>query len=244
MIRNKNEWSDIVECSLKADLFDYELSDKLLEAVSPEINKLEKENYYELVISFHVDLLNDPRMDLVDVPLKKWEKNDSRKDKIYNLLDFQLDKIDEALLENELQIINASIQGEQLEALEIIKFQIIKKEVEVSSYRKKKNPKPFKIRSVVPSLPFTQDTASKLANERLSEIYHDLMKIIRDKKIMSEILEIEATGENNKLFTAFCEQYGELWLCTDDKRKALYKKLFDRIEIVINQHSEQDSSAN
>ncbi|MEJ9165303.1 hypothetical protein, partial [Paenibacillus graminis] len=104
-----------MEYVLKADLFDYELVDKIFEAVLKEINQLEKESHYKIVISFHVDLLNEPRMDLVDVPLEKWKKNESREDKIYNLLGFQLDKIDEAFSLNGLKIIHASIEGDQLE---------------------------------------------------------------------------------------------------------------------------------
>jgi hypothetical protein len=42
-----------------------------------------------LVISFSEQLLNDPRVEDVDVPIKKFEKNETRKDKIHNLLRYQ-----------------------------------------------------------------------------------------------------------------------------------------------------------
>ncbi|WP_249898459.1 hypothetical protein [Paenibacillus sp. PK3_47] len=142
---------------------------------------------------------------------------------------------------HELQIIGASIQGEQLDAPDMIKILVTKQEVDTVPSRKKKD-KPLKVTGIIPSLPFTQDTMSKLAHKRLSEIYNDLMNMIRDKKIMSEILEIEVTEDNNKLFNDFCNQYRELWLCTDEQRKELYKKLWERIETVINQHSERNVS--
>ncbi|WP_238652350.1 hypothetical protein [Paenibacillus piscarius] len=231
-----------MEYILRAGLFDYELADKVINVVLPDINQFEKELHYKIAISFHVDLLNDPRMDLVDVPLKKWERNDSRKDKIYNLLGFQINRIDQAFCNNELQIIDASIQGEQLEAPDMIKIKIEKKEVDADPPRKKNKSKPFKITNVIPSLPFTQETTSKLANERLSRIYNDLMKAIRDKKIMSEILEIEATEDDKELYNAFFKQYWDLWLCTDDQRKTIVNKLIERTEIVFNKHLEKDNS--
>lgn len=233
-----------MECVLKADLFDYELADKLHEAVLPKIIELEKENQYSLVISFHVDLLNDPRMDLVEVPLEKWKKNDSREDKIYNLLGFQLDKIDEVFCGNGLEIIHASIEGEQLETPDIVKLQINNKEVELSNPRNKRNSKPLKLRTVMPNRPNHEKRVSKLANEELSKIYNDLMGAIQDKKIMFEILEIEPTEENNKLYRAFCNQYWGLWISLGDQRKDLLNKLFERIDFVLDKYSEHETDGN
>ncbi|MEC0172571.1 hypothetical protein [Paenibacillus graminis] len=231
-----------MEYVLKADLFDYELVDKIFEAVLKEINQLEKESHYKIVISFHVDLLNEPRMDLVDVPLEKWKKNESREDKIYNLLGFQLDKIDEAFSLNGLKIIHASIEGDQLETPDIVKLQINSEDVELSNSTKKKNSNPIKLRTVMPSRPNHETRVSKLANEELSKIYKNLMKAIRDKKIMSEVLQINTTESNNELYAAFCEQYWDLWLCVGERRTELINILTRRIEVAVDRYLELERS--
>ncbi|OMD73598.1 MULTISPECIES: hypothetical protein [Paenibacillus] len=224
-----------MEYIFKADLFDLELADQIHLAM-PIITELKHEDNYALTISFHVDLLNDSRMDHVDVPLKKWQTSETREDKIYQLLGFQLGKIDELLCINGINIISATIQGEKLEFNDNIKVQLSLKKENHNVSKKVKNNKPLKVRSVVPSLPFTQDTISGFANERLSEMYFDLKDVIRSQKLMSEILEIEVTEDDEKLYKAFCEQYRELWLPTDDTKKLLFDKLRKRVEEVLNKH--------
>ncbi len=95
--------------------------------------------------------------------------------------------------------------------------------------------------SIVPSLPYTQELTSKIASERISKIYYDFMNIIRDKKIMSEILGIKATKDEEKLFKAFAEQYGELWLTTEKRERELREKLVERSLAVLNKYIEKDN---
>ncbi|MFF2907692.1 hypothetical protein [Paenibacillus sp. NPDC057934] len=222
-----------MEYIFRADLFDVEFTEKVLEAALPYLNKLEKEHCYRLVISFNVDLLNDPRMDLVDVPLENFRQNESRKDKIYNLLRFQINRIDEAFSGTGLELINASIQGEQLNDLDSIKLQLEKKD-NTTLKSKKKNIKPLKVTFIAPNLPYVQEIASDLANKLLAKIYNHLMVGIRDKKIMSGILGIKSTEDDNKLYKAFVKQYQGFWMATEDQHKALLNKLSNRIEIVLN----------
>lgn len=187
-------------------------------------------------------MLNDSRMDYVDVPLKKWETSKTREDKIYQLLGFQLGKIDELLCNNGLKVIRSTIQGEKLEFNDIIKVQLSLKEQKHNLSKNRKTNNPLKVKSVVPCLPFTQGIVSDFASERLSKMYIDLMKVIRSKKLMSEILEIEVTEDERKLYSAFCEQYGELWLPTDDTKQALFDKLRKRVEKVLEKQSDKEHS--
>lgn len=231
-----------MEYIIKADLFNLELADQIYLDMLPIITELKSEDNYALTISFHVDLLNNSRMDHVNVPLKKWEKSETRKDKIYQLLGFQLGKIDDLLCNNGLKIISSTIQGEKLEFNDIIKIQLSLKEQKNIFTEKSKTNKPLKMKSVVPSLSFTQDIISDFASERLSKMYNDLMKVIRSKKLMSEILEIEVTEDEKKLYSAFCEQYGELWLPTDHTKQVLIDKLRKRVEEVFNKHFDKEHS--
>ena len=45
------------------------------------------------------------------------------------------------------------------------------------------------------------------------------MKAMKYKKIMSDILGIDETEDDKKLFKVFVQQYGELWLTTEDREK-------------------------
>ncbi|WP_132102004.1 hypothetical protein [Dehalobacter sp. MCB1] len=71
-----------------------------------------------------------------------------------------------------------------------------------------KNKKRLRVSSIIPSLPYTKENVTKLASERISKIYYNFMNIIRDKRIMSEILEMEETTDEDLLFRAFAQQYG------------------------------------
>ncbi|OME41448.1 hypothetical protein [Paenibacillus odorifer] len=215
------------------DIFNVNLSEEVKNEIIPFFASSPLDCTFHLTISFNVNLLNDIRMDLVDVPLKKWEENITRKDKIYNILHFQLDKIDKALCDSGLNISRATIQGEELEAINYIKIQLIEQDSSPNTSKNKKNSKPMKVKSVVPSLSFIQDTVSSYAGERLTNIYIDLMKVIRSKKIMSEILEIEATDDDRKLFDAFCNQYQDLWFPTKDEKELLLNKLREKVESIV-----------
>lgn len=222
-----------MEYIFKADIFDLNLADLIFVAMQQNLNNLSKDAYYQLTMSFHVDLLNDFRMDFVNVPLKKWEKSETRKEKIHQLLGFQLEELDKLLCNNGLNITIATIQGEKLKSQDNIKVQLSLQDKMESINKGRKTNKPIKAMFVVPSLMFTQDTVSELAAKRLSEIYIDLMKVIRSKKIMSEILDIEITEDDKKLYEAFCKQYGGLWLPTNDEKDFLMNKLRKRAEEVI-----------
>lgn len=54
---------------------------------------------------------------------------------------------------------------------------------------------------------------------------------------MSEILEIEPKKDDNQLFRAFVEQYWNLWLTTDERRKELISKLEERCMLVLEKYS-------
>lgn len=91
-------------------------------------------------------------------------------------------------------------------------------------------------------LPSTRENISYLASKRLSEIYSDLMNIIKDKKLMSEILEIAETDNNNVLFQEFTKQYGDLWLTTKDRAEELRKQFKDRSLYVIEKRLEKEKN--
>jgi hypothetical protein len=62
------------------------------------------------------------------------------------------------------------------------------------------------------------------------------MNIIKDKKLMSEILEIEETEDDVILFRAFDKQYGELWLTIKEKENELLQRLEERSLAVVEKY--------
>lgn len=60
---------------------------------------------------------------------------------------------------------------------------------------------------------------------------------------MSEILEIEETQDDNILYKAFVEQYGELWLTTSEREKELLNRLKERTLLVVNRFLEKEEKA-
>lgn len=129
-----------------------------------------------------------------------------------------------------------TIQGDNLEKENIIKIEIVEEKLESNSMGKGKNKKRGKIKSIVPSLPYTRENITKIASKRISEIFYDLMDYIRNKKIMSEILEIEETEDEEILFQAFAKQYGELWFTVDKKERELLDQLKEKTLFVLKKY--------
>ncbi|MED1955085.1 hypothetical protein, partial [Brevibacillus centrosporus] len=80
-----------------------------------------------------------------------------------------------------------------------------------------------------------------LAGRRLNEVYVKFRGIIRDKSLLSEILEIEETDDENILFKAFLKQYGDYWL-SGDLVKRFKEKSIAVIEKRIEKQNREESN--
>jgi hypothetical protein len=226
------QWDYVLD---NVSIFDMNLDEEIKEAVDASGDSFDVKGTYDLTLSYNVYSLGDPVLEVIDLPVESSRRsNNTIKEKMYNLLSFQLDKADKLLTDSfELNIVNARVQGEELEGNQI-KLQIV--QIQEDQPKKKRKSKPMKVKCIVPSLSYTQNLIAELASKRLSEIYIDLMKIIRNKKIMSEILEIESTEDDKKLFQAFADQYSGLWLSTREDEEALIEKLRQRLIIVLEKY--------
>lgn len=226
------------------DIFDEEIDKKLKDIILNNMGSFDLEKAYKLTVSFHVNLLSDPRFQVFNVPVRSKTSKGTEKDNIYDVMSFQLKKIEEILKENNIESYSKTIQGDYLEAENIIKIEIYEDTSEPKYNGRGKNKTRMGVNSIMPSRPFIQEKVSDFASERISEIYYDLMNIVRDKKIMSEILEIEETKDDDKLFRAFAEQYGDLWLPTDGQKEKLFGRLKERIIAVVEKHSKKEDKEN
>jgi hypothetical protein len=225
------------------DIFDPELAEKFDSAILNGTYQFESEKVYKFTASFHVDLLKDlvcfERFILpVSDKISKRKKNDE-KDKMYDVLGHQLKQLEKILLKNNIEFYSSTIQGDQLESMQIMKIEIVEDKLEPNSTRNGKKHQRGKVSSVVPSKPYTENLVAKLASERLSKLYYKIFNAIKNKKIMSEILEIDETDNDNLLFQAFVKEYGDMWLTTTAKEKELFDKLIKRTAEVLEKYEEQ-----
>ncbi|MDF2651686.1 MAG: hypothetical protein K0Q73_7491 [Paenibacillus sp.] len=135
-----------------------------------------------------------------------------------------------------IEFYSSSIQGEQLDSASIVKLEIVE---DLSNPKVNSKGKQYrgKVSSVIPSLPYTQNLMSELSSKRLNELYNKVFNAIRNKRIMSEILGIDETENDNLLFQAFVREYGDLWLTTTAREKELIDKLINRTTEVLEKHN-------
>jgi hypothetical protein len=226
----------IVEyCLYETDIFDEDIGAKANQVIVPDRNSFTIKKVYKLTVKFHVNLLHDRRFEQIEIPASKTSKG-TREDKISDLLSFQLDKVEQVLKSHDIEIYSMSIEGDYLDSENMIILELQEDTSIPSFIGRGKNKKRMKAKFIMPSRPYTQEKASQLSAERLGRIYGDLMNVIRDKKIMSEILEIEPTEDDKMLAGAFVKQYGELWLTTSEREKELLQQLEEKVINVLNSY--------
>lgn len=218
------------------DIFDEKIDQKLKEVIIDNKDAFTKGKTYIFKVSFHVNLLDDQRFQKFSIPIPSKTNKGMQKDKIYDVMSYQLKRMEQILNENEIETYLTIVQGDYLNADNIINIEILEDSSQPTFIGRDKNKKRIKVSSIVPSMLYTQENVTKLAGERLSKIFYDFMNIIKDKKLMSEILEIEETEDDLILFRAFDKQYGELWLTTKEKENELLQLLKERSLAVVEKY--------
>lgn len=224
----------------KTDIFDEDISRKFNEVIINNNDIFKSGSDYEITVSFHVDLLTDIRFQDFNIGDSGKRRGGTNKDKIYDVLRFQLRKLEQSAVENGIEVSSFTIQGDLLEEEKLIKIEIIEDTSRSIASGKGKQEKRMKVTSIIPSLPNTRETVSDLAGKTLNETYGKIGSIIRDKSLLSEILEIEETDDENILFKAFVKQYGEYWLSGDLAKKFKEKSIPVIEKRIEKQNSEKD----
>lgn len=96
-------------------------------------------------------------------------------------MNYQLEKIEWVLKENNIEVYSTYIQGDEIEA-RTIKIEIIEDGTKIEIKGKAKNKQRLKVSSIIPSLKSIQENISKVAGERLSRIFLDVMKAVNSNK--------------------------------------------------------------
>jgi hypothetical protein len=225
------------------DIFDEDIGAKFNKVVKTNKDSFTKGNVYELTVSFHVNLLNDTRFDELNIQVKSKTNKGTRQDKVSDVMSYQLNKLEQILNENGIEVYSTTIQGDYLEEESIIKVEILEDKSKPDFIGRGKNKRRTKVSSIIPSMPNTIERMTKLASEIISKKFYELINIIRDRKLLSEILEIEETEDEDILFEAFAKQFGELWLTTNEREKELLNRLRDRCVFVLSKYIDKENEA-
>ncbi|MBK1811532.1 hypothetical protein JHL18_12960 [Clostridium sp. YIM B02505] len=209
------------------DIFDEIIDDKFRRIVSKNIDNFIKNKVYVFVVSFHMNLLGDVRFKSFDVINNKINKrlNNSTTNQV---LRHQLERMKHVLAENNIDIYFSTIQGDSLEKENMIKIELYEDTTTPSGAVRRKKEKQIKVTYVMPNLPYIKNYVIDFRAERISKKFYDFMEVIKDKRIMSEILQIEHTEDDNKLLVAFADQYGVLWFSTKEIEKELSEQIKER----------------
>lgn len=218
------------------DIFDENLYELFKQKLTSDFKSFIPGKSYKLTVTFDVNLLHDERFDECLTPEPR-KKNSTRVDNINDWLSYQLKKIEHVLKEKAIEVYSTKIQGDELNNDQIIKIEI-EEDVSTPMFRGRgKNKKRMGVSVIMPSQPYISEVASKIQGERLGEIYAKLMGWIRDKKLMSRILEIEETEDDQKIIGAFVDKYSGLWLPHKERTEKLWEHLQERLLVVVREHN-------
>ena len=148
-----------MQCILEnTDIFDDEIDQKFKVAICDNIKAFIKGTSYIFKVSFHVNLLDDERFEKFYVPNPSKASKGTQEDKIRDVMKYQLKRMEQVLIENEIETYSTTIQGEYLDSENIIKIEILEDNCKPEFIGSGKVKPRFKICTVVPSLQFTQET--------------------------------------------------------------------------------------
>lgn len=224
----------------ETNVFDEELDKKVECAILKNKDSLVKEKNYILEICFNVDLLNDARFKSFHLlhcnkPIKKED------DRIHEVLSWQLDKACTVLENQDIKSYSNTIQGVELNERDVIKI-VLKEENKVDEEPiKKRKTKRMKVNSIIPNKKATQERINESFNDYMSKRYSELYHIFQDNNtLMSYLLEIEPTEDINVLYSAFCEQYRNLFFSTTEEGKRIRQALCEKAKKAIDKYVKEN----
>jgi hypothetical protein len=144
------------------DIFDEKIDQKLKEVIIDNKDAFTKGKTYISKVSFHVNLLDDQRFQEFNIPIPSKTNKGTQKYKIYDVMSYQLKRMEQVLNENEIETYSTVVQGDYLNADNIIKIEILEDNSQASFTGRGKNKKRIKVSTIVPSMPYTQENVTKL----------------------------------------------------------------------------------
>jgi hypothetical protein len=216
------------------NIFDYKLKSKISSAILGELSHIDKNFMYSINVIFNNMALNDIRVDEFVIPQEKLPqylrgKELNHKDKIYEILSYQIKLAEEIFEEHDVQIAGAGIIGRRLDSMDMINIEILKNKEAIKKITKRN--RPMKVVSIMPNEEFTMDTIAKFMINHMQQMRVTLSKAVGGSKILDKILKAISIYDVNKVYKEFEEQYGEYWVESKEYGKELQKKFLERIKV-------------
>ena len=204
--------------------------------IKKNIEKFNREIPYSMVISFDVSLIKIVNLhELKNIIINETGKEIKEDDIIYEAMSSQLDRFKSILKENGIESYCINIQGDNLDIKNSVKVCLEEDKSESVYSGRGKNKARCSVHGIAPNILVTREKINEIVNDRANEIFHKLMNIIHDTKIMSEILEIEETNDSNILLKTFAEKYWVLVFpfSQDEERKKAIEQFKERSLAVV-----------
>ena len=163
-------------CLQNADILDEKLEESLSNLLVFQKEKFFNGQDYELNICFDVERLNDSGFDSFNVPKHNEGTKDIHEGKIYDVLTYQLKKIVEVFVANNISVHKANIKGDYLDENNTIKITIKEDFSKPMFSGRGKNKRRMNVFSIIPSAPYINGIAADLKAQKLKEIYNKVIK--------------------------------------------------------------------
>ena len=221
------------------DIFDENLDGLFKQKLTSDLKNFIQGKCYKLTVNFDVRLLNDIRFDESHIHEPEDQKQRTRIDIINDLLSYQLRKIKKVMDDSAIEVYSTEIVGDELNDIRTIEFKIEEDLSKSLFHGCGKNKKRMGVSVIMPSRPYISAVGSDIVGKNLSEIYVKIKKLVgNNKRLMSKVLEIEETEDEQRIISAFIEQYGELWLPRGEQTARLLERLEKRLLDVVCEKKE------
>jgi hypothetical protein len=197
-----------------ATILDIDINQKL-----EELFKLSDYHYlggqnYKLTVGFHVDLLNDSRLNSFKLPETSLKFIKKEKDKLYQVLSVQLNNIREVFNNNGVNVKHSSIEGDKFDNVNNTIVTVV--EDDVKEYK-------FRVNCILPSIPAFRQRTYDMINNGYHKHFNKFMDIVHNKKTMARILNIKSTNDDD-LFLAFVDQYSGIWISSEKQTEKFMER--------------------
>ncbi|UYZ34954.1 hypothetical protein OD350_22305 [Clostridium beijerinckii] len=215
-------------------IFDRKIQTEFREFIKLQKDKLNTGKSYELNIIYNAKAVLDKYEDKfyfdnsIYNNIKIKFKNQNKKDEAISR---QLEQCRGILKDYGIECYNSRIEGDNLKDNNV-KIVIKEDKSEPFYMGRGKNKGRISVTMIVPNREYTINKMGELYNKSMNEIYFKLNECISNN-IMCKILDIQYTEDENIIYKAFCKEYGDLWLCTENEGKKLKEKLLNRVMMLI-----------
>lgn len=215
-------------------IFDYDLAEKVREALKTEIHNFDAALQYTYSLRFAEDLIYDgPRMEAFilpeqELPPYKRGKIITGKDKIYDVLSYQLH-----ITQKEVESLGVNLYASDICGIPSVVLDNIEIELDKGKEREKsdKKSKELKVSSIMPSLTGFAMNLMKAYETIENQKHYKLESAFGNKKTYEKYKAVLDTDKMYAIYESFQEQYGVNWTYSKNYQEPLREKFIKHIEI-------------